>query len=514
MVEAVLIAATSPMPATPIDYSDVQALVRYGYGGLTEACFLLLKIENPSAARSWLATVDVSCAVEMKPPPATALQVAFSSQGLQALGLPAAIIQGFSAEFVSGMASEASRSRRLGDVGANAPGGWNWGGPANTPDVLLALYAKEHCLEDYKQLLTGTLRDAGFRLLDCLKTANLDGFEPFGFRDGISQPQIDWGQNRTMNGKDQLEYGNLLSLGEFLLGYPNEYGKYTDRPLLHPQQDLAGKLLPAEDQPHKKDLGRNGTYLVFRQLQQDVRGFWQFLDQQANSNPDERRNLAEFMVGRTMSGTPLVPTSSLAIPGVGHNPEDVRLNRFTYESDPEGVRCPFGAHVRRSNPRNADLPHGTHGFIFHLVRVLGFGRKSMRNDLMASARFHRVLRRGREYGTTLLPEEAVERGGTVEEERGLHFICLNANIARQFEFIQNAWIMGTKFDGLTEESDPLLGNRDPIPGCSMTDAFSIPQQNGLRRRITGIPQFVTVRGGAYFFLPSLRALRYLSSLGN
>ena len=100
------------------------------------------------------------------------------------------------------------------------------------------------------------------------------------------------------------------------------------------------------------------------------------------------------------------------------------------------------------------------------------------------------------------------------EERGLNFIALAANISRQFEFMQNAWIMGTKFNGLTEESDPLLGNREPMAGCPITNTFSVPQQHGVRRRITGMPQFVTVRGGAYFFLPSIRALRYLASLGH
>ena len=96
----------------------------------------------------------------------------------------------------------------------------------------------------------------------------------------------------------------------------------------------------------------------------------------------------------------------------------------------------------------------------------------------------------------------------------MRFICLNANLARQFEFVQSAWMMGTKFAGLTEESDALLGNRAPLPGCPATDTFSIPQESGLASRLTAVPRFVTVRGGAYFFLPSLRAVRYLARLGN
>ena len=178
------------------------------------------------------------------------------------------------------------------------------------------------------------------------------------------------------------------------------------------------------------------------------------------------------------------------------------------------MRCPFGAHIRRANPRNADLPGGAGGLLLCLIRIFGFRRQGICTDLVASTCFYCILRRGREYGPGLSLEDALRPDRADGAERGLHFICLNANISRQFEFVQNAWIMGTKFNGLTGESDPLLGNREPIPGCPLTNGFSIPRENTLPRRITGIPQFVTVRGGAYFFLPSLRALRYLASLGD
>jgi len=91
---------------------------------------------------------------------------------------------------------------------------------------------------------------------------------------------------------------------------------------------------------------------------------------------------------------------------------------------------------------------------------------------------------------------------------------LNANISRQFEFLQNAWIATTKFSGLTGESDPLLGNRESVLGCPITGNFTMPGNGRLRRRVSGLPQFVTVRGGAYFFLPSLRALRYFAGTQN
>jgi deferrochelatase/peroxidase EfeB len=309
---------------------------------------------------------------------------------------------------------------------------------------------------------------------------------------------------------DQLAYGNLLALGEVLLGYPNEYGKYTERPLVDGADDPGGRLLAAEDVPGRKDLGRNGTYLVFRDLHQDVRGFWRFLDRQSNSHPAERQRLAEAMVGRRMSGVPLIPPADPPSPGADLSADDAQ-NRFTYDSDPAGTRCPLGAHIRRANPRNPDLPGGPGGLLSRLIRILGFRREGIRTDLVASTRFHRILRRGREYGSNLSPEDALRRDAADGEERGLHFICLNANISRQFEFVQNAWIVGTKFDGLTGESDPLLGNREPIQGCPLTDGFSIPRENAPPYRITGMPQFVAVRGGAYFFMPGLRALQYMAA---
>jgi deferrochelatase/peroxidase EfeB len=162
-------------------------------------------------------------------------------------------------------------------------------------------------------------------------------------------------------------------------------------------------------------------------------------------------------------------------------------------------------HVRRY----ADYPGRPTG-LAKLVTMLGFGPSGFRDDLMSSVRFHRILRRGREYGPELLPTDALTPASPNEPERGLHFICLNANISRQFEFLQNAWIVNTKFSGLTGESDPLLGNRETIPGCPVTANFTKPADGGLRRRASGLPQFVTVRGGAYFFLPSLRALRYFA----
>ena len=456
----------------------------------------------------------VTPATRTTPRPATALQVAFTREGLEALGAPAGVLQGFSAEFLSGLSGEESRSRRLGDMGPSRPAAWLWGSPGNVPHVMVLLYGELGRLEPWMWSVTREPWAAAFEALPTPVPALLDGVEPFGFVDGISQPLLDWEQGRVpAAGHDELEYGNVLALGEVLLGYPNEYGKYTDRPLIGRDDARGADLLPAGNAPEMRDLGRNGSYLVVRQLRQDTQEFWQFLRRQANGDPEGGRLLAEAMVGRALTGDPLLGAGSRPIPGVDpKDADDARYNQFTFDDDVHGTRCPFGAHIRRANPRNADLPGGPAGFLGRLIRTLGFGRKDFREDAIASTRFHRILRRGREYGPWP-PSDASRRPGGEDGESGLYFICLNANIARQFEFVQSAWMMGTKFGGLSEESDPLLGSRTPLPGCPVTSTFSLPQASGLRRRLTGIPQFVTVKGGAYFFLPGLRALRYLTSFG-
>ena len=497
------------MATSAVELSDIQALLRFGHGRLKGATFFLLQIADRAAARAWLEAAKVTSAAD--PPAPTALQIALTCDGLQALGIPDSVIAGFSPEFIAGMTGEESRARRLGDLGASDPSRWDWGRQGRAPHLAVLLYATTpDDVAAAGRALQDTSWSSAFRVLAALETSDMDGIEPFGFADGISQPVIDWERRMPVATGDRIAYGNLSALGEFVLGYPNEYGKYTERPLLEAAQ--GAELPAAEDQPDKRDIGRNGTYLVLRQLSQDVRGFWQFLDREAKSDEAARRQLAEVMVGRTMSGWPLVPIGDRPLAGVGPKADDIRLNRFTYDGDPAGRRCPLGAHVRRANPRNADLPGHPGSLIARLIRILGFSRGAPQDDLMASVRFHRILRRGREYGEALPPAAALD-AGSPQEDRGLYFICLNANIARQFEFVQNAWIVGTKFNGLTGESDPLLGNRQPIAGCPATDTFSIPQENGVPRRVTGLPQFVTVRGGAYFFLPGIRALRYLARAG-
>ncbi len=334
-----------------IDYADVQGLLRFGYGHMTSASYSLVKIKNVAAAKTWLKRTPVTSAVAAKPLPRTALNVAFTAPGLRALGVSESVVAGFSHEFRGGMAEE-SRARQLGDVGINAPSNWDWGSYGQEPHILILFFAEPAEFNAFVQTAKGDSWSEAFEELTSLGTSDLNATEPFGFADGISQPQIDWEQQRRTP-CTQLDYMNVAALGEFLLGYRNEYGKVTERPLLESDAATAD-LLEAIDAPTKKDIGRNGTYLVMRQLEQDVRKFWQFLYQQAGSDLAQASKLGAKLVGRTQAGDPLVPIQKEPISGM--DPARAQQNQFTYETDSTGARCPFGAHVRRTNPRNQDFP--------------------------------------------------------------------------------------------------------------------------------------------------------------
>lgn len=145
------------------------------------------------------------------------------------------------------------------------------------------------------------------------------------------------------------------------------------------------------------------------------------------------------------------------------------------------------------------------------MRALGFGLRRPDADLIASSRFHRLLRRGRNYGPQLAPEEAV-RPDAPAVPSGLQFICLVGNINRQFEFIQNAWVISSKFGGVQDERDPLLGTGTALLNQAPTDRFRQPDKAGPTRTTCALPQFITVKGAGYFFMPGLRALKYLANL--
>ncbi|MCW2534390.1 MAG: peroxidase [Modestobacter sp.] len=467
---------------TQLEREDVQGLVFSGYAAMHEARYLFYEVADPAGARRWLGELAARVTTGSAGEGAHCTNVALTHRGLAALGLDPEPLSTFAPPFQEGMTTP-YRQRVLGDVGPSAPDMWAWGGPpgsdSSAPEdrlhVLLLLFAPDGGAMD--SLLDAEMsRATGEGALRHLQTlqpeplpgtisAGKFGVEHFGFADGMSQPVIQGtGQEDELAGEQARRH--VVATGEFVLGYPNGYGELTPSP-----------WLPGPDSG-KVDLGRNGTYLVVRQLKQDVHGFRELVRRLAGTVGDDADAEARFaakLVGRWYSGAPLARTP---------HRDDVDLatdNAFGYaEVDPYGERCPLGAHIRRANPRDSTAPE--------------------RARALELTNLHRILRRGRVYGPGL-PDAATEDDLV---ERGLIFICMSANIERQFEFVQQTWCNNPKFSGLYEEQDPVLGTPPPEGGL-----FTV-QGSPFATRARGLTNFVTVRGGAYFFLPGVRGLLSLA----
>ena len=258
-----------------LDLDDIQGLIARGYPDLNAARYVLLQIDDATTACRWLGGLADQVTPGPTRPAEIALNVAVTASGLKKLGLPESALAMFSNEFTAGM-STPHRRRILGDVGPNAPEGWLWGGP-NTPavDLLLLQFARDNAtLDQLSATISGTFANGGVSEVKRLDaTISLDGKEHFGFADGISQPTI-----AGLSSRRDIP-ANTVKPGEFILGYVNEYGLYTARPLLDSSADPGHLLAPDAEGSGRADLARNGSYVVFRQLAQDVRAFWHFVDQ-------------------------------------------------------------------------------------------------------------------------------------------------------------------------------------------------------------------------------------------
>ncbi|HTG88785.1 MAG TPA: hypothetical protein VL914_01280 [Vicinamibacterales bacterium] len=500
-----------------MDLSDIQGLVFHSYRGLPFAAYVLLRFEPDSSAavQRWLAellqsdTIDSATPKEAGPRgrPGVRVNVAFTYTGLGALGLDADVRRTFPLAFVEGLGAKWNnidepnhRSRALGDVGASAPYEWEWGYQGGTvgrdgrphPDrrfdallLIFATTAPERDAEIARLLRSAIARGAIRNIQDetwrvlcgTFPIQNGPVREPFGFVDGVSQPVLRGARGLFgENDKPTQPAIHTLADGEVLLGHVDGARQIAASPIV-PAGDRAARLPEARDEPdRRRDLGYNGTYLVFRQLAQDVKGFDDACVEAANQTGILPERLEAMLVGRWRDGSPLIKCP------IAHDPDHATApsgNDFEYRDDPHGERCPMGAHIRRANPRDSlgDNP----------------------GESWRVSNRHRILRRGRPY-----------QDG---QNQGLHFICLNASIERQFEFIQQNWTNDSTFGGLDQEDDPLVGGPEDAAG-RWTFTLPPPADTRFRRRVTlpGLASFVTVRGGAYFFLPSLTALRYLAHL--
>jgi len=445
---------------TVLALDQIQGLVLFSYVAQPAACYLHVAFpDSAGTPNAWLAAIveEVSTAKERMRD--HRLTLAFTATGLRRLGLDDAELATFPREFRHGM-GHALRAHVLGDEGKNAPDHWKFGGP-QTGEIhaLVAIFAKSDAtLAPLRDRHLAALAAHGGVLLH-EDRAHIADQEAFGFRDGLEQPHVEGSP------RQRPDHSVEIAAGEFILGCPNAYGE----------------VAPAPKARGNFDLGANGSYLVYRKLEQDVSGFWKTMLDRAEPQGDAKAAtaLASRIVGRWPSGAPLVTSPD---GDVGETYE--RAFGFRDE-DPTGTKCPLGAHIRRANPRDMLAP-------------------SREASEKAVAR-HRILRRGRAYGP-LTPTAIAERAQDAGPERGLIFIAINASIRRQFEFIQQTWVNNPKFGGLYDERDPLVATTEHDER-----RFTL-QGAPARRRQLDLPAFVTVRGGGYFFLPSRAALGWLARL--
>jgi Dyp-type peroxidase family len=466
-----------------LNLTNIQGNILRGYASFPHAQFLCFEIHSGDDARAFirrlLDTDAVTPAMWRAKPDAT-LNIAFTFEGLRALGLPAESLATFPSEFQEGMKR---RANELGDIDESSPEHWDDPWKTHRVHMLITIYGRTepalatHCQQLRDQLPNGVqelkpAQPAGLLHVDDKQTRK----EHFGFDDGLSNPAIEGVPDRDSRSREDVgnpdDKGRFrkIPLGEFLLGHPGEGGEMAPMP-----------------QPHL--LAHDATFLVFRKLEQDVVRFRQYLDKQADAfartipgglpaSVTAQEFLAAKMMGRWQDGSPLVKYPER--PG-----KDPR-NAFGYADDPAGARCPLGAHVRRANPRDA----------------LGFGGKTMSR--------HRLIRRGIAYGKYLPAGE--EQGPESQEKRGIIFIGLNSGFD-QFEFVQQKWMnFGDEFEQ-GNDTDPIAGNR-PTIGGRRSAQMMIPGDEASGRRpfiCFDIPRFVTTRGGDYFFVPSLTGLGLLAS---
>jgi Dyp-type peroxidase family len=498
--------------------AQTQGLVVSGFAHLPWAEALFLRLDALGGA--WLRALQGSI-TDATGKPDQAAAIAFTCTGLAKLGLEEETLATFSAPFQEGMYEE-NRLRRLGD---RADGKWlptvTEGGPlwsgnrpakpdeAAPPAAVAAVPAQTvktpktvHALVLLYDSDAQAVNQRASQLSQQLARQNvvtvhqlaLDlRFDPknpdiarehFGFADGLSQP-IPYGDAIVLStgAPAPQDPWHGVPAGEILIGHMNAHHEPAPGPMVKASGEArqAG-LLPDGAPEGFLNFGINGSYMVVRQLQQNVASFWNSLEAAAKIIKAEDPSagsvtaqwLAERVFGRTIDGDLLVPGGTLP-PKYGEPDNDFGF----IKTDPQGLGCPFGSHMRRANPRD------------------GLAKdEASAQTLLNAANSHRILRRGRKYGATIADPRTDDK-----VDRGLLFVCFNTDLVRQFEFVQQTWLLNPNFATLFDEVDPLVGPKGP---------FTIPSSP--LRRIVELDTFVKMAGGEYFFLPSIPALNYLATL--
>jgi Dyp-type peroxidase family len=437
-----------------LDLDDIQYFLISRPPALA-ARYEFLTFREPAAGSAWLRgvleKVGTATSIAANKWDSRWVTVAFTWNGLRALGVDEVSLSTFPQEFREGMAA---RAEILGTTGANDPE--HWVGGLASPDLhaIVILFARnvnerEHSTREHQHFLSTC---PGVEALSSLDLEAIPPYtyahEHFGYRDRLSAPAIEGTDDRPTPGS-----GPAIKAGEFFLGYVDETG-----------------CRPATPEP--EILSRNGSYLAYLRLEEHVGAFRDFLRQHGET-AEEQELVAAKLMGRWRSGAPLTLAREKDNPELGADLQ--RTNDFNYATmDPLGYGCPVGAHIRRMNPR----------------------------DTGENMKRRKMIRRGGTYGPPL-PEGAPDDG----VERGIAAFVGCASLVRQFEFAMNVWANDPNFEHLGNERDPFVGTQDG------NFDLTIPKRP-IRRKLKGLPAFTTVRGGAYFFLPGIRALRYLTTLGN
>ncbi len=434
-----------------VELDDIQATVlRYRpepyYG-----THVMLHVDDARAGRELLRTLGphVDSAAEWWQAGEPWIAVAITYPGLVALGVLEDSLQSFPEAFRVGMAA---RADKLLDRGDNDPKHWEPHFGSGLIHIGVSVFSdSEETWRRTMDMARGHYEGRpGLTVLSAEDFGAQPGDpNPLGYKDSIGQPAVEG------SGVDPLPgQGPAIKPGELILGYPGE----------------AGVPLPA---PQPEVLGRNGTYVGLRKYQTRVATFNRFLQEHA-ATEDDRQLLAAKLVGRWRSGAPLTLAPDHDDPALGEDPR--RNNDFTYAADPHGHQVPLGSHMRRMNPRDTEMA------------------------LLADVNIHRIIRRSTTYGAPYDPTAISPQDD--ETPRGLHFIFISAKAMATMEFLQQEWINNGNFMSLGEERDPNIGLQED--GA----AFTIPKEP-VRRRIHGIETFNVLRGGEYFFMPSLSALRWI-----
>ncbi|HVU30066.1 MAG TPA: hypothetical protein VHE36_06680 [Sphingomicrobium sp.] len=528
-----------PEPGKPgaLELADIQGNVLSAYGklGFPKARYLLINVKDAGAGREFVRWLYPMITTAVRWPsrkygsfgnarverPKVAVNIAFTFWGLESLGVPIRVLDDFPDAFIEGMAH---RGVILGDILPGVESStWDPVWQREEQDdgiekghILITLNAqmdpktgeavpeldrvtekiRNKCDGSKLELLGGhDSSDAEYQELSALIERTDDGYQPtakehFGYTDSISDPVFEGQFPKEIEAIRARGNGKLnssgqwvpLATGEFLLGYPDEAQEIP----------LKGAL---------RLIARNGTYLAYRKLQQNVVHFRKWLDTTATEfgkitgiadHEIARATLMAKIAGRWADGAPLALypdhqswVAASANPTASLNQRMV-LSDFAYFDDPAGVKCPLTAHTRRGNPRDTNGPAPSDG-----------KTPSKSGSVLTDRR--RILRRGLPYG-------ACPKDATSEGEHGIVILIMCADLERQFEFMQQQWVNYGSDANAGNDTDPLIGlhgakSKFVIPGD--------PLEGRPPFIANSLPQFVETRGGAYFFVPSMSALQMI-----